>query len=70
MTAAEWAVLVPAVAALATAVAAWIRAQAAHSRITVQQGQISGIKASQTAVEVGMSQMINRPPDPPSTPTS
>lgn len=33
MTAAEWAVLVPAVAALATAVAAWIRAQAAHKKI-------------------------------------
>lgn len=33
MTAAEWGTLIPAVVALATALGAWLRAQAAHSRI-------------------------------------
>lgn len=33
MTAAQWAVLVPALAALATGLAAWFRAQAAHKKI-------------------------------------
>jgi hypothetical protein len=33
MTAAEWATLVPAVAGLLTALAAWLRAEAAHRKI-------------------------------------
>jgi hypothetical protein len=33
MTAAEWAILIPAVAGVLGAVASWLRAQAAHTRI-------------------------------------
>lgn len=49
MTAADWGTLVPAVAALIWAAAAYVRAQAAHKRINdMQAGQGSGPAGSFT----------------------
>jgi hypothetical protein len=62
MTAAEWGILVPAVVAVLGSLAAWLRANAAHQRITRTNSAVAGLRTQSAAAASNISDLQGKLP--------